>query len=122
MQTNTYNDTLDKAERFLPSKPDKVLKAKNQLASDFNALVSSAEDLLKSTASYSGESLAAARGKFQDTLDQFKTRVSNAQDTAVGKVSEAAAATHGYVKENPWKVAGTAALVGVVVGLLMHRR
>jgi len=122
MQTNTYNDTLVKADKLLPAKTDKVLKAKNQLASDFNALVSSAEDLLKSTASYSGESLAAARGKFQDTLDQFKSRVSNAQDVAVGKVSEAAAATHGYVKENPWKVVGTAALVGVVVGLLMQKR
>jgi ElaB/YqjD/DUF883 family membrane-anchored ribosome-binding protein len=56
MQTNTYS-----AEKTMPAKADKVLNAKNQLASDFNTLVTDAEALLKSTANYSGETVNQAR-------------------------------------------------------------
>ena len=121
MQTNTHTDKGSQGKQ-LPARTDKVLKAKTQLAKDFDALVADAEDLLKSTATYSGESLAAARGKFQDTLDGFKGRIADAQEAALGKVNQAAAATNGYVHENPWKIVGAAAVVGLVVGVLMHRR
>jgi ElaB/YqjD/DUF883 family membrane-anchored ribosome-binding protein len=122
MQTNTHTDMYGTSPKHLPVNTDNVLRAKKQLAADFDTLVSDAEALLKSTASYSGESLAAARGRFQDTLDHFKTRISDAQDSAVGKFNQAATATQGYVRENPWKVVGTAALVGMVIGVLMQRR
>ena len=100
--------------------PSKVLMAKNRLAEDFDTLVSDAEALLKSTATYSGESLVAARGKFQDTLNQFRGRVSDARGAAVGKINHAATATHEYVHENPWKVVGAAVVAGVIFGILMQ--
>jgi ElaB/YqjD/DUF883 family membrane-anchored ribosome-binding protein len=102
--------------------PDRALRAKNRMASDFNALVSDAEELLRSTATYSGESVNAARTRFQDSLDHFKSRVSDAQATAVGKFNHAAKATDTYVHENPWKVLGLAAAIGVIFGLLVHRK
>jgi ElaB/YqjD/DUF883 family membrane-anchored ribosome-binding protein len=114
----TGNGSSSKAAR----RPDKVTLAKRQLASDFSALVSDAEELLKSTASYSEESVNAARDRFKGTLDEFKGRISDAQDAAVGKWNDTAAATNGYVHDNPWRVVGAAAVVGVIVGVLMHRR
>ena len=105
MQTEQYTGKVSRA------RSDKVSLAKKQLASDFSALVSDAEELLKSTASYSGESVNAARDRFKDTLDQVKGRISDAQT-----------ATNGYVRENPWRIVGAAAVVGMIVGALMHRR
>jgi ElaB/YqjD/DUF883 family membrane-anchored ribosome-binding protein len=111
-------ETVRKVATVLPS-ADKMLKAKNQLASDFNALVSDAEELLASTAAYSGETISGARSRFKDTLDQFKTRVSDAQSSAVERMDRAAAMTQEYARDNPWKVAGVAALAGVILGALL---
>ena len=53
--------TMGKIARVLPADPQKVVKAKNQLLSDFSDLVSDAEQLLASTAAYSGDTIAGAR-------------------------------------------------------------
>lgn len=99
-----------------------VLHAKNQLTSDFSVLVSDAEELLKSTAKYSGESLNSARVKFRDNLDQFKDRLSSAQDAALSKANRAAAATNDYAHDNLWKVVSAAAALGVILGVLMRKK
>ena len=101
---------------------DKVLQAKERMSANFNALVSDAEELLRSTASYSGESVNAARTRFKETLNDFKTRVSDVQGTALGKWNEASEASALYVRENPWKVIGAAVAVGLIVGALLHRK
>ena len=103
-------------------KAEKLWHARNQLSSDFSTLVSDAEQLLHSTANYSGETINAARDRFQNTLEHFKGRVSDAQSAAVGKWNRAAAATDGYVHENPWKVIGAVAAVGVLIACLLPRK
>ena len=101
---------------------EKLWHAKNQLASDFSTLVSDAEQLLHSTANYSGETINAARDRFQNTLEHFKGRVSDAQATAAGTWNRAANATDGYVHENPWKVIGAVAAVSLLVAFLLPRK
>lgn len=123
MQANSYNEKGSSlGAGAMQVNADKVTKAKNQVASEYNTLVSSAEELLKSTATYSGETLNAARAKFQDTLDQFKGRISDAQSAATEKFTQAAKATDTYVHDNPWKIVGIAAVVGVILGILMNRK
>src|SRR4029434_6807856 len=113
MQTSTYESTS-------PRNSEKLMNAKNQLTSDFNALVSDAEAFLKSTASYSGEAVTDARMRFQDTLNYFKGRIGDTQPAAMAKFDRAATATHTYVHDNPWKVVGIAAAIGLLVGILLH--
>jgi ElaB/YqjD/DUF883 family membrane-anchored ribosome-binding protein len=120
METNSRALTAIPA-KVLPN-PDKMVKAGNQLASDIHVLVSDAEELLKSTAAYSGESVNAARVKFQATLENVKGRVAAAQSAAMGKVNETAKASYDYVRENPWKMVGVAVAVGLVVGVLLHKK
>jgi ElaB/YqjD/DUF883 family membrane-anchored ribosome-binding protein len=114
--------TNSQTENVAFGKGEKLWNAKNQLASDFNTLVSDAEQLLQSTANYSGETISAARDRFQNTLDHFKGRVSDAQAAAAGTWNRAASATDGYVHENPWKVIGVVAAVGLLVALLLPRK
>ncbi|OFW17880.1 MAG: hypothetical protein A3H27_04230 [Acidobacteria bacterium RIFCSPLOWO2_02_FULL_59_13] len=64
----------------------------------------------------------APRAKFQDTLDQFRERVSDAQGAATAKWNRAAEATEGYVRDNPWKVVGVAAVFSLVLGALLYRK
>lgn len=113
-----------KLARVVPSGTEKILRAKDQLASDFNALVSDAEELLSCTAAYSGETIAGARSKFKGTLDQFRGRVSDAQSSAIAGFDRTVAMGEEYVRANPWRVIGAAAVVGAVLGalLLSNRR
>jgi len=120
METNSHVETTMPA-KMLPN-PDNVVKARHQVAKDIQVLVSDAEELLKSTAAYSGESVNAARVKFQATLENVKGRVTAAQSAAMGKVNETAKASYDYVRENPWKTVGVAVVVGLVVGVLLHKK
>lgn len=119
-------ETISRATTAVPAtvlpNPDRVVKARNQLASDIHVLVSDAEELLKSTAAYSGESVNAARIKFQATLENVKRRVAAAQSAAMGKVNETAKVSYDYVRENPWKTVGVALAVSLVVGVLFHKK
>jgi ElaB/YqjD/DUF883 family membrane-anchored ribosome-binding protein len=92
------------------------------LLSDLSSLVTDAEQLLASTAEYSGDTLAGARSKFKGSLDQIKTRVSEAQSSAINQFDSAAAATQEYARENPWKVAGIAALAGALLSAFLTNK
>jgi ElaB/YqjD/DUF883 family membrane-anchored ribosome-binding protein len=43
------------------------------------------------------------------------------QETVTNKTKAAAEATDAYVHENPWKVVGMAAGLGLIIGLLLSR-
>lgn len=111
-----------KVSKVVPVRPEKILKAKNQLVTDFNALLADAEELLRSTASTSGEAVSGARTKLEDTMQQMKARLSDAQTAMSTGLDRTATATQAYVEENPWKVAGVAAVVGLIVGVLLNSR
>ena len=95
---------------------------KEQLITDFNVVVADAEALLKATANQGGEKLAEVRAKAEESLRVAKTRMAEAQAALLVRTKAAAKATDVYVHENPWRVIGAAAGVGLVVGLLIGRR
>ena len=111
-----------KVARVVPVRPEKIQKAKNQLLSDFNSLLADAEELLRSTASSSGEAVVGARTKLEDTLQQVKTRIADAQNAMATSFDRTAAATQAYAHDNPWKVAGAAAVVGLLIGALLTNK
>jgi len=90
-----------------------------KIISDTKILVADVEELLKATASHTGEKVAAARVRLQ-------MAVVNANETIAMNVRHAAHETDRYVHENPWKsvgiTAGVAAGVGLLVGLLIGRQ
>ena len=62
------------------------------------------------------------RVKFQDTLNQFKGGIADAQGAVLARVDRAATATDTYVHDNPWKIAGVAVAAGVLLGVLLHKK
>jgi ElaB/YqjD/DUF883 family membrane-anchored ribosome-binding protein len=90
-----------------------------KLVNDARIVVADVEELLKATASQTGDKIAAVRARVQVAL-------ADVRDTVVVSAQEAAQATDRYVHENPWKsvgfTAGVSAGVGLLVGLLLGRR
>lgn len=95
---------------------------KEQLVNDFKAVAADAEALLKATAGHGSEKIAEIRAKTEKSLSAARARMAEAQAAVVAKSKEAAKVTDVYVHDHPWKSIGTAAAVGVVIGLLIGRR
>lgn len=96
--------------------------SKERLVSDFEAAVVDAEALLKATANLGGDKLVGLREKTEKSLKAAKAGIADAQSLVVAKTKEAAKATDVYVHDHPWKSVGTAAALGIVIGLLIGRR
>lgn len=93
-----------------------------RLLDDFNAVISDAEQLLKSVAAEGGEKAAGLRVKVEDHIRAAKERLQDLQGNVIEKTRAAANATDDYVHEHPWQAIGVAAGIGVVIGLLLNRR
>jgi ElaB/YqjD/DUF883 family membrane-anchored ribosome-binding protein len=92
-----------------------------KLVSDLKVLVSDAEELLRATANQAGEKVAAARHRIEQSLVEGKKSLAETEKMLVDRTREAADFADDYVRENPWTVAGIAAAVGLIVGLLIRR-
>jgi ElaB/YqjD/DUF883 family membrane-anchored ribosome-binding protein len=100
--------------------------AREKLMHDFNEVVSDTEQLLKAVTTAGGEKTQALRANVEQSLKLAKDRLKELQDEAVERTRTAVKKTDAYVHDNPWQsigvVAGVAAALGIVVGLLLNRR
>jgi ElaB/YqjD/DUF883 family membrane-anchored ribosome-binding protein len=93
-----------------------------QIMADFKVVVADAEALLMATANQGGEKVAEIRAKAEESLRIVKARMEEAQEALMAKARDAAKATDIYVHDNPWKAVGTAAAIGMLIGVLIGRR
>lgn len=83
----------------------------DKLMQDMRAVVVDAEDLLKATASQTGERVEKARERAEESLR-----------TARARIQEAGTSVEDTVREHPWTATGIAAGVGLLLGILIGRR
>jgi len=96
--------------------------AKEKLIKDFRAVVTDTEELLKATASQTGEKVAAARAKVEESLAATRKRLADLEQGLIEKTRAAARVTDELVHEHPWQAVGIAAAVGFLLGMLTSRR
>lgn len=94
---------------------------KENLMRELTHVLKDAEDLIKNSEEQAGEGFQSAKDKLQATLKTAKKEIQHIEEVAIKKTKEAAHATDAYVHENPWKTAGIAAGVGLLVGMLIAR-
>lgn len=94
---------------------------REKLASDFKALVSDVEELLKATASQAGGTIAELRQRVEKRLEETKKVMSEREKAFVEKAKEAKATAEAYARENPWAALAIAAGIGLLLGLLLRR-
>jgi len=95
---------------------------REKLIADFKVVLSDGEELLKATASQTGDKAAEMREKVTEHLKRAKFRLQEEQEKMMTRTKEVAGATDDYVHDHPWQAVGVAAGVGVLLGLLMGRR
>jgi len=100
----------------------RVIDSRDKLVADFKVVLADAEELLKATASQSGEKVAGLRAKLEDNVRSARVRLAEAQQGVVDRTKVAAQVTDTYVHEHPWQSIGIAAAAGAVIGMLINRR
>jgi ElaB/YqjD/DUF883 family membrane-anchored ribosome-binding protein len=95
---------------------------KDKLIEDLKVVAQDVEELLKATANQTGEKIAAARARAQESLRSAQIRLTAAGDEMTAQVHAAADAADDYVRDNPWQAVGIAAGVAFLVGYLIGRR
>lgn len=96
--------------------------AGDTLFDELRAVVRDAEALVKATSAQTGERLQETRARAEESLRIARARLAEFEDDAMRRAREMADTTESYVRENPWQAVGVAVGVGVLIGLLMHRR
>jgi ElaB/YqjD/DUF883 family membrane-anchored ribosome-binding protein len=99
---------------------DQVTKAK--LMEDLRTVFVDVEELLKATASQTGERITAARAKAEESLKVAKAQLAEMQAVVAAQTKAAAKAADDYVRANPWQAVGISAAVGLIFGMLITRR
>ncbi len=94
----------------------------DKVVQDLKLVVADTEELLKATASQTGDRISAARIRAEESLRSARARLDDAQEAVMEKTKDAAKATDVFVHENPWKSMGFAAVAGILLGALISRR
>lgn len=94
----------------------------DKLMHDLRAVVGDAEELLKATASVTGERVEKVRARAEDSLRAARARMVEAGQAAEARAREAARQVDQQVHEHPWTAVGVAAGIGLLVGILVGRR
>ena len=95
---------------------------RERLARDVRAVVDDAEQLLRVGAQGTGEAVAQARGRLEQSLVAARSAIVRMERAAVDRATAAGRATDAYVHENPWQAIAAGAAIGALLGVLLARR
>lgn len=101
---------------------DKIHEASTDITNEFKNFVSDIENLVKETASLTGDDLAQVKIKINQRINAAKHRINSAGETMLTQARKTAARTNEYVHEKPWAIIGTSAVVSFVLGMLLGHR
>jgi ElaB/YqjD/DUF883 family membrane-anchored ribosome-binding protein len=100
---------------------NEITQAGEHVMKNVRGFVDGAEELLRATAHFSGENLAAARARMAEQVDELRDALGDATEYATDQAKHAAVTTDRYVRRNPWQAIGIAMATGVVIGYLSRR-
>lgn len=106
----------------LSDKENSPVITRQQLAADFNVVLSDVDALIRATANQRGAEIAKVRTRAADAVAAMKTRMAGTEVALLGKAKQASKLADDYVRESPWRNLGIAAGVGLLIGLLIGRR
>jgi ElaB/YqjD/DUF883 family membrane-anchored ribosome-binding protein len=95
---------------------------KDAAGGEIRNLMADVEDLVTRVAGVKDPDIALVRSKVLKTLDAARTSMSAGADRVREHAIKVAGTTNDFVRENPWRLLGIAALLGAAVGYLARRR
>ena len=94
----------------------------DKLMHDMRAVVIDAEELLKATATQTGERIEKVRAKAEGSVRAAREQLLAAGEKFELSAKAAVRDVNDQAHKHPWAMAGIAAGVGVLLGLLIGRR
>ncbi len=94
----------------------------DKLVQGLKGVVGDTEHVLKEMADSTAAGLSAARTNLGAKLADARYRLDDARIAVGEKAKVAAHTTQEYVLDNPWKVLGIAAAIGLIIGVVISRR
>ena len=88
---------------------------------DVKVLINDAEDLLRATASETGERIVDLRRRLEQKLAECKTELAEQERVWLQKAEQIRDSVAFRLREDPWFKVSLAIGVGVVLGLLLRR-
>ena len=95
---------------------------KDVLVKDIKTVVGDADMLLRGIAGAATDSYAATRARVEGKLGEAKSRFDETRTEIAARARGLADTGQTYVKDNPWKVVGATAIIGLAIGYLLRRR
>ncbi len=92
------------------------------LSREFHNFFADIENLLNETAALTGDDLVVARSRLHDRVADAKDAVSEMGNDVARRASKSVSRANRKVHDDPWKAIGSAAAVGLLLGLLFSRR
>lgn len=93
-----------------------VSEKRDEVAANLKELISSAEELLRTTASYSGAEIEAARGRVRNQLELARLAAGNYRYSLKESYHAVSQATDECVHEHAWKAVCVAGVIGLLLG------
>jgi ElaB/YqjD/DUF883 family membrane-anchored ribosome-binding protein len=107
-------------ESVLDSPPAR--KARDFANGQVNNFLDSVEDLTRALKDIDTPDVARVRAKVRIALVAAKSAVSDTASQIRSQAQQVGKRTDSFVRDNPWRVIGIAAVVGLAVGVLASRR
>ncbi|SSW72252.1 DUF883 family protein [Achromobacter agilis] len=92
---------------------------RERVSDSFEELLAGTEDLLRSTASYTGSEIEAARARLRRQMAEARESAAEWPGVARERARRASLYADEYVHEHAWKSVGVAALVGALLGCFL---
>jgi ElaB/YqjD/DUF883 family membrane-anchored ribosome-binding protein len=106
----------------LTTSPGTVGEKKDVLARDIKTVAADADVLLRRIAGAAADSYSATRTRVEGKLGDAKTGFGETRTRIAARARDLADTGQAYAKDNPWKVLGAAAIIGLAIGVLLKRR
>ncbi len=95
---------------------------RDRLIEDFKTVIQDAEELIKATASQTGEKVEVVRARAEESLREARIKLGEVEGDLLNRGKAAAKATDQLVHDKPWQSVAIASAVGVMLGMLISRR
>lgn len=97
-------------------------KTREALLEEIRDILSSAEQLFDEKAGGSADELKKLKNSLNSRVAKAKEKFGELQDETVEGAKEVAKRTDALVQDNPYKAAGVAGLVGLLLGVLIAKK
>lgn len=95
---------------------------KSEIVKELQNLAQDLKELLGDEALIGNAKAKALREKLEDKIDDFRVSAKELGKGATARAKHVAQVADDYAHEEPWRLVGAGAAVGLIVGILLGRR